>query len=271
MLATYLHALATIRATGAATPETSYYTPLENLFNAVGATLKPPVRAVFQLADLGAGRPDFGLFAAGQFERPADGSSPERRAGALPERGAGEVKGPNESLDRLLAGKQVSKYWDKYRQVLVTNLRQFAFVAEDAAGHPLLLDSFTLAPTEAEFWALCHAPTPPAATLAEGFTAFLARCLRHAAPLDEPKDLAWFLAAFAREARQRLETADPKHLQPLRTALEETLGVRFDGDKGGRFLRATVVQTLFYGVFSAWVLWHRDGGGDDGHPNDKPG
>ena len=232
----------------------------------MGATLKPPVRAVFQLADLGAGRPDFGLFAAGQFERPADGSSPERRAGALSERGAGEVKGPDESLDRLLAGKQVNKYWDKYRQVLVTNLRQFAFVAEDAAGHPLLLDSFTLAATEAEFWTLCHTPTPPPAALAEGFAAFLARCLRHAAPLDEPKDLAWFLAAFAREARQRLETADPKHLQPLRTALEETLGVRFDGDKGGRFLRATVVQTLFYGVFSAWVLWHRDGGGEDGPP-----
>jgi len=258
MLATYLHALATIRATGAATPETSYYTPLENLLNAVGAQLKPTVWAVFQLNDLGAGRPDFGLFAAGQFERPADGSPIERRAGALPERGAGEVKGPADSLDKLLAGKQVSKYWDRYRQVLVTNLRQFAFVAEDADGHPLVLDSFELARTEADFWALCHAHTPPAPALAAGFEAFLERCLRHAAPLDEPKDLAWFLAAFAREARQRLETTDPAHLQPLRSALEETLGVRFEGEKGGRFLRATVVQTLFYGVFSAWVLWHRD-------------
>lgn len=258
MLATYLHALATIRATGAATPETSYYTPLENLLNAAGAQLKPTVRAVFQLNDLGAGRPDFGLFAAGQFERPADGSPVERRAGALPERGAGEVKGPADPLDKLLAGKQVSTYWERYRQVLVTNLRQFAFVAEDADGHPLVLDSFVLASTEAAFWALCHHPTPPAPALAAGFEAFLERCLRHAAPLDEPKDLAWFLAAFAREARQRLETTDPAHLQPLRSALEETLGVRFEGEKGARFLRATVVQTLFYGVFSAWVLWHRD-------------
>jgi len=258
MLAAYLHALATIRATGAATPETSYYTPLENLLNAAGAQLKPPVRAVFQLNDLGAGRPDFGLFAAGQFERPADGSAVERRAGALPERGAGEVKGPAESLDKLLAGRQVSKYQARYHQVLVTNLRQFAFVAEDGEGHPLVLDSFELAGSEADFWALCHAPAPPALALAAGFGAFLERCLRHAAPLDEPADLAWFLAAFAREARQRLETADPAHLQPLRAALEETLGVRFEGEKGARFLRATVVQTLFYGVFSAWVLWHRD-------------
>ena len=90
--------------------------------------------------------------------------------------------------------------------------------------------------------------------------------MRHAAPLDEPKDLAWFLAAFAREARQRLKDGDPARLRQLREALEETLGVRFEGEKGGRFLRATVVQTLFYGVFSAWVLWHRDNPSDEGGP-----
>ena len=178
MLATYFHAPASIRTTGAATPETSYYTPLENLLNAAGAQLKPTVRAVFQLNDLGAGRPDFGLFAANQFEWPTDGSPIERRPGALPERGAGEVKGPAEPLDELLAGKhvkQVSKYWERYRQVLVTNLRQFAFITEDEHGKPLVLDTFELAGTEAGFWALCHAPGLPAPTLVAGFTALLIR------------------------------------------------------------------------------------------------
>lgn len=267
MLTTYLRAIGDIRATGASTAETSYYTPLENLLNAIGEQLKPTVRAVFQLKDLGAGRPDFGLFAASQFERPADGSPPERRPGALPERGAGEVKSPSDSLDALLRGKhvkQVSKYWTRYRQVLVTNLRQFAFIAENKQGGPLVLDTFELAATEDDFWALCHASTQPAPTLVAGFEAFLERCLRHAAPLDEPKDLAWFLAAFAREARQRLKDADPTRLKQLREALEETLGVRFEGEKGARFLRATVIQTLFYGVFSAWVLWHRDNPDDEG-------
>ena len=41
----------------------------------------------------------------------------------------------------------------------------------------------------------------------------------------------------------------------MRSALEEALGVRFEGDKGVAFFRSTLVQTLFYGVFSAWVLW----------------
>ena len=43
----------------------------------------------------------------------------------------------------------------------------------------------------------------------------------------------------------------------VQTALEEALGVRFEGEKGTRFFRSTLVQTLFYGVFSAWVLWAR--------------
>ncbi len=32
------------------------------------------------------------------------------------------------------------------------------------------------------------------------------------------------------------------------------------GSRGDHFFRSTLVQTLFYGVFSAWVLWHQRGG-----------
>ena len=31
----------------------------------------------------------------------------------------------------------------------------------------------------------------------------------------------------------------------------------FEGDRGAAFFRSTLVQTLFYGIFSAWVLWAR--------------
>ena len=46
-------------------------------------------------------------------------------------------------------------------------------------------------------------------------------------------------------------------LGAVREALEEALGVQFRGERGARFFRSTLVQTLFYGVFSAWVLWAR--------------
>ena len=84
---TYLGDLRRIRASGGATAETSSYTPLENLLNAVGAGLKPKVFCVGELVDQGAGHPDFGLYAAKQVQR---GGQP--RDDQLPEHGAVEVK-----------------------------------------------------------------------------------------------------------------------------------------------------------------------------------
>jgi hypothetical protein len=52
-LATYLAELRDIHASGAGVKETSYYTPLANLFDEVGKTLKPKVRAILQLQNQG--------------------------------------------------------------------------------------------------------------------------------------------------------------------------------------------------------------------------
>ena len=75
---------------------------------------------------------------------------------------------------------------------------------------------------------------------------------------NKPRDLARLLASYARDGLSRVEAAgDAPSLNAVRTALEEALGVRFEGERGAAFFRSTVVQTLFYGVFSAWVLWAR--------------
>jgi hypothetical protein len=71
--------------------------------------------------------------------------------------------------------------------------------------------------------------------------------------------VAWFLASYARDALQRVEEAGGlPALANVRASLEEALGVRFEAEKGEHFFRSTLVQTLFYGVFSAWVLWARE-------------
>ena len=90
ILEEYLGDLKAIRSTGAGVPETSYYPALASLFNAVGKTLKPKVRCVMGLKNLGAGMPDGGLFTADQFQRQADAAI---KAGQLPSRGAIEAKG----------------------------------------------------------------------------------------------------------------------------------------------------------------------------------
>ena len=66
---TYFADLRRIRASGGATDELSYYPPLTNLLNAVGGTLKPKVFCISQLAQQGAGHPDFGLYAARQIQK----------------------------------------------------------------------------------------------------------------------------------------------------------------------------------------------------------
>ena len=82
--------------------------------------------------------------------------------------------------------------------------------------------------------------------------------VRSRAALAEPSDVAWLLASYARDGLARVEAAGASpSLAAVRAALEEALGVRFEGEKGTRFFRSTLVQTLFYGVFSAWVLWAR--------------
>jgi hypothetical protein len=64
-----------------------------------------------------------------------------------------------------------------------------------------------------------------------------------------------FSLRYARDALATLEEKDATALAPLRTALETALGIKFEGKKGDHFFRSTLIQTLFYGVFSAWVVF----------------
>jgi hypothetical protein len=66
------------------------------------------------------------------------------------------------------------------------------------------------------------------------------------------------LASYARDALARVEAANVPALATVRGGLEQALGLRFEGERGEHFFRSTLVQTLFYGVFSAWVQWSRD-------------
>ncbi len=248
----YFADLGRVRASGGATGERSSYGPLASLLNAVGASLKPKVFCIGELADQGAGHPDFGLYAAKQVQRGRP------REGQMPERGVVEVKSADDDAWLTAKGDQVSRYWARYRLVLVTNTRDFVLLGEDAAGRPAKLETFTLADRADEFWRKLDKPRAFAVDVGTGLGEYLARALSHRAALTEPKDLAWLLASYARDGLARVEAAGgAPQLAAVRSALEEALGIRFEGERGRRFFRSTLVQTLFYGIFSAWVLWAR--------------
>ena len=249
---TYFADLGRVRASGGATGERSSYGPLANLLNAVGVTLKPKVFCVGELADQGAGHPDFGLYAAKQLQKGRP------RQGQVPERGVVEVKSAGDDAWLTTDGDQVSRYWRRYRLVLVTNTRDFVLLGEDAVGRPAKLETFRLTDSAETFSRRLEKPRAFARGVGAGLGEYLCRALSHRAAVTEPKDLAWLLASYARDGLARVEAAgDAPQLKAVRSALEEALGVRFEGQRGERFFCSTLVQTLFYGVFSAWVLWAR--------------
>lgn len=256
-LATFLAAVHGVHVSGSGTKETSFYTAIDNLLDGIGDTLKPKVRCVMQLKSLGAGNPDGGLFTADQFDRDIDAP----KSPLSPARGVIEVKAPAEAVDFTAASAQVAKYWDRYRLVLVTNLRDWLLIGE-RDGQRVPLERHTLAPTAEAFWKIAAHPGQVPQQSAAAFGDFLARVMLRAAPLSEPKDLAWLLASYAREAANRIELAPPaaqRQLAVLEKSLEAALGVSFDAKDGAHFFRSTLVQTLFYGVFAAWVLRHQNG------------
>ena len=246
----YFEDLRRVRTSGGGTHERSYYPPLTNLLNAVGTGLRPKVFCVSELAHQGAGHPDLGLYAAKQVQRG------QPREGQTPEGGVVEVKPAGDDAWLTAESTQVSRYWERYRLVLVTNTRDFVLLGEDSQGNPTRLETFRLAGSAADFETKLQHPRTFANRVGPALAEYLGRALSHRATLSEPRDLARLLASYARDGRSRVEVAGERpSLDALRTALEEALGVKFEGDRGSAFFHSTLVQTLFYGVFSAWVLW----------------
>src|SRR5262245_46973582 len=121
-LTDYIRRLREIRATGMATDETSYYTPLENLLYSIGSRLRPRITVTSQLSSrsaalvprtLGArSLPDFGFF----LEENQD------------LRGLVEAKGAEEDVFRIAERPQIAKYLRVVPAVLITNYRDFLLV-----------------------------------------------------------------------------------------------------------------------------------------------
>src|SRR6266404_1617789 len=254
-LQTYLTDLWRLHASGTAVSETSYYPPFHKLLAEIGHGLKPKVFCHLHPKGKGAGLPDFGLYTANQLSK---AKGPDFIPGTLPERGVVEAKGASADVDDIAEIEQVERYRKLYGLVLVTNYWDFLLVGTDRSGGRQVFERFRLADNETAFWDLAAQPVKAAKSIGPRFHEFLTRVLLHRAPLTQPKDLAWFLASYARDALARVDDAgDLPALAAVRDSLEQSLGFKFEGEKGEHFFRSTLIQTLFYGLFSAWVLWSR--------------
>jgi hypothetical protein len=249
----FISELHAIGVSGAGVAEPSCYPALAGLLDEVGNALKPKVKCIINLRNKGAGLPDGGFYTREQFPK----GSVDPQDGALPSRGVLEVKPPSDNIDALASTDQVRGYCRRYGLVLTTNLREWLLLKADEKGEPVPAERYSLASAEVDFWAVVGQPQKLAGVHGVRLIKYLKRALLTTAPLRTPGDVAWFLASYAREALSRVEGADIPALGEMRAALEQALGMSFSGRKGEHFFRSTLVQTVFNGVFSAWVIWCR--------------
>lgn len=240
---------------GVGVPETSGYPALRELLNAVGDELKPKIVAVIHPSRGDAGIPDGGLFSAKDLKK--HGQDSPALLQLKPERGVIEVKPVAQDLASFESSAQVRNYLEHYGQILLTNYRSFALWSW-RDGKAVRGESYSIAPSEPDFWALVHVLRADKHPVHDRLWQFLRRALLSTARIATPQDLAAYLASYAREARARVEIAPMGTLEPVKKALTDALGVRFEGEKGRHFFQSTLIQTLFYGIFSAWVLWHEE-------------
>ncbi len=246
--------------------ESAYHLPLNVLLDEVGQTVRPRVRCRLSLKNSEAGLPLGGLFTAAQLSG-ADAPPAETR----PARGAVEIRSIDDELSQTAHSLRVVKHLKQYGQVLVTNYRSFVLVGLTAEGQPVSLESYSLADNPAAFWALAAQPKVAAKQHGRRLTNYLHRMLTYAAPPTGPDELIPLLAAYARESLARIDDAlafvgtahEPlrQALDTIRVTLESSLGLAFEGSKGDRLFRASLVQTLFYALFAAWLLWHEEAPG----------
>lgn len=256
MLVEYLRRMREIKATRMATAETSYYTPLENLLNGVGASLSPRIVVTSQLSTRSPAAsprtastralPDFGFFAEENQDL----------------RGLVEAKGTAEEVPAIAVRPQVATYLRVVPSVLVTNFRSFLLVMRADNGTVAMGPSYTIGDTEDVFW-----DTPIESLVAaheSGLHDFLSDILGRSLPISNAEELANVLARYATEARKLLARQPNLALDPLRVAMTQALGINFSGPHGEEFFRSSLIQTIFYGLFSAWTLWVEEGAREGG-------
>lgn len=244
MLENYLRVLTSLR--GAGTEELSYYPALHALLDEIGSGLRPKVYSVVNTKNIGAGQVDLSLF---------DENQPNDQK---PARGIVEAKPVSHDLLKIARSEQVARYVAHYGQALVTNYYQFMLVTRGENGELREEERYNLAENASAFWTAAAHPRALAQAHDTPLRETLMRMMRRNAPLSSPQDVAWILASYAREAKARMaiDTTSAHALDGIQQQLEAALGVRFESEAAEEFFQSTLVQTLFYGVFSAWVLWH---------------
>lgn len=180
----------------------------------------------------------------------------------------GEVKRAGVSLEDLAVSTeqkdQIGRYLAQTGVVILSNVRGFGLLVCEPG---FARDGVTPVPPEkrvleksVDLWSATGAGAKPKvdASAIIALVDIVTRAVTDLARISAPADLAKILARQARDAKDALPD-DLKPLKPLLDDYRQALGLAFDIDdeKGARFFRSSLVQSVVYALFAAWILWDK--------------
>lgn len=239
--------------------ETTFYPDIRTLLTAVLKHEKLPFDVRTGTSEKGAASHDMPDFVLGD--------------GALFVGVYGEVKRASTTLQDLAASTeqkdQIGRYLAQTGVVLLSNVRGFGLLVCDPN---YVRDGVTPVPPAqrvlektVDLWSAVTVGTKPNvdpdAVIA--LIEIITRAVTDLACIGAPADLAKVLARQARDAKDALPD-DLKPLKPLLEDYRQALGLAFDVDdeKGARFFRSSLVQSVIYALFAAWILWDKQAEAD---------
>ena len=192
----------------------------------------------------------------------------------------GEVKREDVSLKNLAVSTdqndQIGRYLSRTGVVLVSNIRGFGLLAcragyvrnPDVPVKPIDRDLLKTVDLWSAASGTLSNPKIDQSAISE-LVEIVERSVTDFAAIADPADLAKVLARQARDAKLALPD-DLKPVAPLLEDYRQALGLAFDitDEKGDRFFRSSLVQTIFYSAFAAWILWDRTAPYDARFPAD---
>lgn len=254
LLSGYSHQIAQLAASPSTT-EATYYPAIQALLSGVLREARLPFEVRTNTAQRrtggGADQPDLAI---------CEGASDAVIA-------LGEVKTPREDLHDIAKSTerqdQIGRYLGQTGVVLLSNVRAFGLLVKEPGfkGSGPVPPEYRRLLAEVEIWSSVSALRQ--GRILAGAAAELSDLLETAvtefATIAEPESLARVLARLARRAKQGLPMKFSDAVQPLLEDFAKALGIHFEGGEGEEFIRSSLIQTAFYGLFAAWTLWHHEG------------
>lgn len=233
--------------------ETPHYGAFTLLMNSISESLDLDIRCnLHPSSSDGSRTPDCGFFSKSRCE---DGVAP----GTAPEFGVVELKKPGTDVRKTAESRQVQDYLNMHGMVLVSNYHDFLLLESDGNGEMQERDFVSLATSKEEFWNLAKQPHKVQEKDAKRLADILHQVSVATSRLSDPKEIARILALYARSTLEKLNSDESESFHDLQEILENGIGSKFEMKNAEVVFRSTLVQTIFYGLFSAWVRNGKNG------------